>query len=228
MNKKDFAFLYRKMNTIIRKNSPFLIPFVLLWSALAFVLALYTKSEIHLFLNQFHSGFFDLFFRLITHLGDGLFLTFVAVFYLFISFRRALTLGLAGILTALFIQLLKRGVYDQALRPKAYFEGLSSLYLVPGVEVHEYYSFPSGHTATAFCLFFLLAVFISHKSAQVLLFLTFILVAYSRVYLSQHFLVDIYFGALTGLITAFLGISILNKAKWPWLDQSILSLIRKP
>ncbi len=215
------------MNTFIRKNSAFLIPFVLLWSILAIILALFTKSEIHLFLNQFHSGFFDLFFRLLTHLGDGLFLTLVAVVCLFISFRKALTLGLAGILTGLLIQMLKRGVFEHILRPKAYFEGVASLYLVPGVEVHEYYSFPSGHAAAAFSLFFLLAVFIMNKTAQIALFFSFVLIAYSRVYLSQHFLVDIFFGAFTGLLSAIIAVILFDKAKWPWLDQSILLLIKK-
>lgn len=76
--------------------------------------------------------------------------------------------------------------------------------LVPGVEVHRFMSFPSGHTAAAFAmLFFLLRISSNIYQRLIILFLS-VSVAISRVYLFQHFTRDVLAASLIGVILALL------------------------
>jgi len=52
-----------------------------------------------------------------------------------------------------------------------------------------------------------------------------VLVGYSRIYLSQHFLFDVYFGALFGVISAFIIIFMMQKFNQEWLDKSLVKII---
>jgi membrane-associated phospholipid phosphatase len=214
------------MKKIVKNNFPFVVPFIILWVMLAFVLLVNSKSDIHLFTNQFHSSFFDVFFSLITFLGDGLTAAIVAIFFLFISFRKGLILGLSALLAGVFSQFLKRVVFSGTVRPKVFFEGVSELYFVPHVEVHGFFSFPSGHATTAFCLFFILASFVQNRILKFICLLLALITAYSRIYLSQHFLVDVYFGALLGLLSAFISLLIINKVHATWLDKSLITIFK--
>jgi membrane-associated phospholipid phosphatase len=73
---------------------------------------------------------------------------------------------------------------------------------VPGVELASgKTSFPSGHTMTAFALYSVLALLLPFRYRKWAVFfaLLAILVGLSRVFLVQHFLVDILAGAAIGL-----------------------------
>jgi len=165
------------------------------------------KIEIHLSINEKHNLFLDYFFSFWTHLGDGLF-TFAAVviigLFAFKTYRYSTfalgisTLVLAGALS----QLLKRVVFDDALRPKELI-GAEKLYFVPGIDVHSLLSFPSGHAAAGFAFMgFVACLFFSkNKFAQLLLAITAVLIGYSRMYLSQHFLEDVVAGAILGILS---------------------------
>jgi membrane-associated phospholipid phosphatase len=61
---------------------------------------------------------------------------------------------------------------------------------------------PSGHSASAFALATILILLTKNKLLQVMLMLLAILVAVSRVYLFQHFMVDTIVGATIGLIVS--------------------------
>ena len=173
------------------------------------ILWLEEKTEIHLAINGIHNNFFDWFFTYWTHAGDGL-ITAIAILPIGIYLYRKNgwsffilgwgTLIIAGILA----QIGKHLIYPNAMRPLK-FIGEDLLYLVPNVDIHEWNSFPSGHTTTAFAFFSLIAItFFSQKfSGQLLCALCAILVGYSRMYLSQHFLEDVIAGAVLGL-SAFL------------------------
>ena len=216
------------MKRLFQHNKVFLIPFIIIWVFLGIVLIAIHKSTIHLILNQYHSPFFDSFFKNITHLGDGLTPAFIAVvMLLFFSFRKAFIVGIGASVAGLLAQFFKRVVFPDYLRPKAYFNNIIELYLVPNVEVHDFFSFPSGHATTSFFLFFALAWMTNNKGWKVFwLFMAFI-TGYSRIYLSQHFLVDVYFGALLGITMATASILIFNNFKAGWLDKSVLKMVKK-
>jgi membrane-associated phospholipid phosphatase len=81
---------------------------------------------------------------------------------------------------------------------------LSDINLVEGVQLlRGSTSFPSGHTAGAFCIWTLLAFrFVGNHIAQILCLTTAFLVGVSRVYLIQHFPEDALFGSAIGLTIA--------------------------
>jgi membrane-associated phospholipid phosphatase len=109
-------------------------------------------------------------------------------------------------------------------RPSKYFELYESyqLHLVEGVKLHSLQSFPSGHTATAFNLFLMMALMVKNNLLKFIFFTMAILVAYSRVYISQHFLVDITVGSVIGIsliVIIWLWFETWNKN---WLNHSVI------
>lgn len=65
-------------------------------------------------------------------------------------------------------------------------------------------SFPSGHATAAFVVFSALAFSTESKLAKVIFFIIALNAAFSRMYLSQHWLVDIVTGSLIGITYAII------------------------
>lgn len=215
------------MKNLFKTGKFIIIVFAILWLFVGMVLILWEKSEIHLFVNKYHTPFFDCFFKWNTNLGDGLMPLILFVVFSFFSFRKAFIVGLSGAVSGLLAQFFKRVVFKDIVRPKAFFNEVAELYLVPGVDIHSSFSFPSGHSATVFGLFIVLALFAKNKTAQVALLVLAIVTGFSRIYLSQHFLIDVYFGAILGIIASFFTMVLIDKVKSPWIDYSILKLFNK-
>lgn len=181
----------------------FIFPYLLLLLIGAFAYFIADKTEAHLFANQFHHAILDSIFYYATYLGDGFFVVITLIIAAFFNVRLALLILVSYALSAGVTQGLKHLVFEEWMRPAAIFEAnaqLQQLYLVPGVELNYHNSFPSGHSTSAFALFFSLSIFSSKKTIQFLLLGIAVLAAYSRVYLSQHFFIDIYAGSFIGTI----------------------------
>lgn len=116
------------------------------------------------------------------------------------------------------LQIIKHIFYSQ--RPASVFEHYNNLALpvVQGVDLHHSNSFPSGHASTFFVFFTCCALILAYKyqhsskenkhhscfliDVVMLAFLVLAaLGAYSRIYLSQHFLSDVCMGSVIGFIT---------------------------
>ncbi|HEY3273685.1 MAG TPA: phosphatase PAP2 family protein [Methanocella sp.] len=82
--------------------------------------------------------------------------------------------------------------------------------VVGGYFVAHSYSFPSGHTQTAFVIATVLSAFLSRRYNLITFFLA-AAVGMSRIYLSVHFLTDVLAGAATGIILGVLAICALNR-----------------
>jgi membrane-associated phospholipid phosphatase len=140
----------------------------------------------------------DFFFKNITHLGDGIFILALAA--VLAAFRKYfLSIGVVAgyLLSGIFAQIGKRLI--EAPRPKAFFEAMGEMvYQIPGVNVHVAKSFPSGHTASVFALAVFLMLALPYRWYSWLILLGACIVGYSRVYVSQHFPVDVVAGALIG------------------------------
>jgi membrane-associated phospholipid phosphatase len=97
-------------------------------------------------------------------------------------------------------------------RPAEFFKDIP-FYEIPGVELHHWGSFPSGHTTSIFMLasFFYLVLPKKMKVHSLLMGIAF-LVGFSRVYLMQHFLMDIWAGALLGIGSTLIAYFIVLKA----------------
>jgi membrane-associated phospholipid phosphatase len=183
---------------IFQQNKSFLLPYlILLFTALPFLL-LIPKDSLHLWMNSLHTNWGDFFFKKITFLGDGLFVLVACILMLFFSLRYSLFLLSAYISTGVVVQLLKHLAFNDIVRPVKYFQNKSVLYLVDGVHIYYRQSFPSGHATSAFALFLCLAMITKKKWIKLVCLLMACLVAYSRVYLSQHFFIDIYAGSVIG------------------------------
>jgi membrane-associated phospholipid phosphatase len=102
--------------------------------------------------------------------------------------------------STLVVQGLKHLVFPLELRPYAFFKSMGfNWYLVPGVEMNEYFSFPSGHTAAAWFCFVWIALYVNKRWSGVLMAILACGVGISRVYLFQHFPVDVAAGAFIGI-----------------------------
>lgn len=196
---------------------------VYFWTSILFVLIglLFilsnTKIDGHLWLTSFHTEFLDLFFTYFTHLGDGIFVAVSSLALVLLSPKnersKYFTLAVIVLLsTTLVVQGLKHLVFYDAARP-IQFIGREIIYKVPGLDIHANNSFPSGHTAIAFAFWGLIAYRLKSHLWQVVTVLIAILVGYSRIYLSQHFLEDVCLGTIIGLGCLVLGVFLLNKRK---------------
>lgn len=165
-----------------------------------------TKRELHLDINAYHTSFFDIFFKYITYLGDGIMFGIFIIVSFFRNKLLSLTFVVSGILTLVLAQFFKKVVFSGTPRPVELI-GADSLYLIEGVKMAHWNSFPSGHTTTAFAIATVLILQIQNKWVQLLLLLVAMLAGFSRVYLSQHFVADILAGSLLGI---FIGVMSLK------------------
>ncbi len=196
-----------------------LATFLVFIATLYFVLSI-DKKTIHLYLNNYHSTFGDTFFKLITNLGDGIFVIIVTILLVFKKIRFSLYSLSVYLVSGIFVQLGKRLIWPDAPRPKAAFdEGI--LHLIEGVKLHYYHSFPSGHSASAFGLFFLLIFITNNYFLKICFLLCAFLTAYSRVYISQHFLVDVLAGSFIGSFSAILLYKPFVNARVSWFNKSL-------
>lgn len=207
-------------------NISFLIYLIFLLTGF-WLIFLYPKGEILLAINYYHHPILDLIFKHITFFGDGIFFLIILLILSFKKIKFAALFLITGVLQGVLVYLAKKVIFNGIVRPLKFFEGLENLYLVPGVEVHSLNSFPSGHTATAFSIAILVSIISRNQWYSACAMTLAILAAFSRVYLVQHFFIDIYFGSLTGILTAVSAYYFLNFVnqdnKFSILERSIFT-----
>ena len=206
---------------------PFLVPTIVLALILAIALLVVPKAELHIALCQPHTAFLDYLVPLFTNLVDWL-PYLIVVLLLFYRAGWATFLASNLLLSTLIVQPIKHLV--NAPRPITWFaENMPdvTLPLVEGVRMNHWLSFPSGHTTTFFVLFFTLSIILcaeNIKGKNILSFSCFLCAsfgAYTRIYLSQHFALDIFAGILIAVFsTLILYFFLVKKAQnthfWVW------------
>jgi membrane-associated phospholipid phosphatase len=204
-----------------------IVYYLFLLSGLLFVF-LVKKDVSFLLINNYHSGFLNISMQWISILGDGLFVVIFCVLLGLFRFRWFFLTIIPYLLSGILAQVLKRFVFSDMPRPLKYFNDKGiEIFTISGLDVHLNHSFPSGHTTSAFALFFVLA-FLSNKLSYKLVFLFLaVLVGYSRIYLAQHFPVDALAGSLIGVLSVIISFPYIMGWKKRWLDNSFVSLIRK-
>jgi membrane-associated phospholipid phosphatase len=212
------------MISTVKNNRWFFIPYLITAVVTLFFILLFTKASVHLYLNSYYSNFGDLFFKYLTILGDGIIIPFLLIILAFIRFRYAFFILVTYAVSGLFTQILKRTFFMNVERPTKFFEDVAQLHLVPGVEQLSMKSFPSGHTTTAFAIMICFALLVRNNILKLLFFILAALIAYSRVYLSQHFLTDLLAGSLIGTFTGLWLYHVIMPLKWSWLDKNVMSL----
>lgn len=189
---------------LLRVNLPFILPYALLLILLGVFQILYRQGIISLEVNRYYSTLTDPFFKYFTHLGDGAFCVGVGLVMLYWSRPKGILIILSYAISGIFAQLIKNFGFPHEPRPAEYFSGMMQhLHTVAGVELSHWNSFPSGHTTSAFSLFALLAVWVKSPYLKFLCLIMAAAVGFSRMYLMQHFLIDVYTGSLLGTLTAY-------------------------
>lgn len=214
------------MKHLIKENYYFFVPHLFFLVISIILLLSYSRPELHILSNNAHHPVFDQFFKYATYFGDGIMVAVVAVVLLFVRFRYTIAFLIGSLSASVLVQLFKRVLLQDMYRPSKYFElnETYKLHLIEGVKLHSLHSFPSGHSTTAFNVFLMLAIVVKNRFLKLLCLLLAATVAYSRVYLSQHFLVDITVGSVIGI--AFILFAVWWSETWKksWLDQSVITI----
>lgn len=185
---------------------------------------LFAKGEENILLNGLHSPFLDSFFYYATFLGDGLFCIVSVIFLLFISYKNAIWLAISFLSSAIITQVLK-SVFNTP-RPKLFLADFNLMHHVADVTIHTTRSFPSGHATSAFALGFCLSYFSKKNNAGFFFCLIGVVAAASRIYLLQHFLIDVVVGSLIGVVGSYLVCTLLEKSSLGnkyWINYSLIS-----
>ncbi|MEQ9052657.1 MAG: phosphatase PAP2 family protein, partial [Marinoscillum sp.] len=154
-----------------------------------------------IWLNSLHNPVWDIFFKYWTHTGSVYFFTAICILLIFLNRRFGFILALIGISVLTISLFFKFILFPEAPRPIIYFEpGL--LHIVSGVDVLSMNSFPSGHAMAAFALGAFMSLMLQSNNYSSMFLIGASLTALSRIYLSQHFLIDVMAGSLIGVIMA--------------------------
>lgn len=205
MNSKEKKII-ESILKILYSNGFFLYPAVLLLLLCSLILLIFNEVNIQININKI-VGIkpLDVFFTYVTFLGDGLFALFIVVVWFFIDRKQAMYLLLSFLFSGLLVFLFKTFVFPESERPVLFFDNNVQHYklkLIEDVEIFYNNSFPSGHTTTAFALYASLSFISRHREIKLVLFLLAVFVSFSRIYLSEHWLKDVIFGAILGIIVS--------------------------
>ena len=217
------------LQTVLRENKWFFLPFGIFLLAGAILLAVINTGDVIFFFNAHRSYWGDLFFRYSTKMGEAAAYFLVLGILLFVRFRHVALVPLLGFCVGL-LSFLSKEFFNHD-RPYLYFRKMGvfdQINAVEGVVLNGgTNSFPSGHTMSAFALYTFLALCLPRKGAGGLaLFLLALLVALSRIYLVQHFFKDVYLGAILGVGVALAVYYLQDKMDAPWMGRR-LSLWRR-
>ncbi len=186
----------QKLAILFQRTWGFSLPLMLFAVFGGIVLSQIERGDVVLLVNGWHQPAADVFFRYATWLGDGTFWLIVFVLLTLWQRRYGVQVALAGTLSAFLVQGLKNIFrMERPIKVLADYD----LALVQGVHVYGYMSFPSGHSGAAFTGFFLLAAWSGKPWMGFFCFVLAAIAGFSRIYLVQHFFIDVYAGALLGV-----------------------------
>ena len=180
----------------IARTSAWLIAFVLLGAS-----AIWGKIPVFLLLNHDFGSIADNFLLICTYLAEGwAWIPYLIIVGWFFKKDKGIIIYCFAIST-LLTQIPKQIFFPTITRPIASGIDPNQIHTVKGVVMHQLNSFPSGHTATAFTIF-LLTVYLFKNNKLVLIGLIYaMLCGYSRIYLGQHFTMDVGGGIIVAILT---------------------------
>ncbi len=183
------------------------------------LIIVFKHGDVVLFINKYSREEWDRAVEVITDFGLGGYIATFMFLLGFFRFRYAImglfNLGLVGIFTSL----LKNGLFPGRIRPFNYFYYDDFHRFLYTAELNYFSSFPSGHTMGIFAAMSILAYFIGKRSVGLAFFFVALLIGFSRIYLCQHFFLDVYVGSLVGFLCTLLTV---------WIGDVWLALDRRP
>lgn len=159
------------------------------------------------------NGILTNFFKIVTHLGEPDFIAIGALpVFLYSRYKKnknletiILKLIVIMVFASLISTVLK--VFVMRSRPYQGWNNLGFYFILDSLQNRipfngNYMSFPSGHTLVASATYFFLALINKKKYIKIFWVILAILVAISRVYLSYHWLSDVFISLIIGLFLA--------------------------
>lgn len=172
---------------------------------------IHSREAIFLLLNNDFGSSADHIFQVFTLLAEGwMWIPYFLIIYGWFK-KDALFILLNFLISTLMTQIPKQLIWSNISRPIASGIDPNNIHTVAGVEMHSWNSFPSGHTATAFSLYFLTVFFFPKRITVFTGFIYAIACAYSRVYLGQHFPLDIGGGIIVAILSILLSLYVRKK-----------------
>ncbi len=198
-----------------RQNAILLGSFAIVWIITLYLSLVIPKGQELLAISENRNTFADFLFPIITLLGE-IYPYIIAgiIFFIQKKGQKSIWITLLGTGAALLSYGFKN--YFAAPRPKVYFEQLLNrpewVSQIEGVALANSFtsSFPSGHTLAAFAFYTFIALLVENNFIKIMLLSIAILVGFSRMYLFQHFINDVVWGALIGTVWAIILFFIYN------------------
>lgn len=179
------------------------ITFMYALACLFFSLSFVRGTEVT-YVTSHYSETFHTFFAYVTQIAE---LPGIILFILLVVLKdrkQLIHYTLIALLTALTITTFKHLIFSSSDRPRAW--ALQQHIVLPADASNLlHFSFPSGHTAFAFCLMYCLVILYNERKFTFLFLSIAFLVGLSRVYLLAHFVIDTGIGALIGLTMGIIG-----------------------
>ena len=192
------------MKQIFLANRIFFIAYSI-WLLIATMLCYaYSQATLSMYINSIQFPGLDSFAKYFTHVGDGLFAVILSILLLVYDRKIGILVILSYLMSSGITQALKHTLYADAGRPIQFFGGTTIVHFIEGVSLHAHNSFPSGHTTSIFALCSMLAFAFKKYSNQVLLFSIALVVGLTRVYLLEHYLIDVLAGSFIGVLSSIL------------------------
>ena len=193
------------MLKILTNNRLFFVLFLFWIISGALLQLFFSPTQLIFWVNEHHNGFLDVFFYYVTMLGEdtiwlGLLLGLMFEHYVrqrkkTFEMKALFVVWLAKVLVSVSL----KSIFNRP-RPMEVYEHLSrKVHLVEGVTIYRWQSFPSGHTMTAFALAAFILLYLKQKNTAIFALFVAILVGYSRMYLFQHFPLDVLTGGVLGV-----------------------------
>ncbi len=171
-----------------------------------FPLLLLSKYHLNVVINTHVANYtLDPFFILYSQIFEGWAMIIVIIAFAFISKQKMAYFFVSAVLAGVLIYVLKDFVVGNVPRPTKLLPLETFNHILEDKGIYkENYSFPSGHTTFAFAVMGICALITKKQWCSILFFIIAIGCAFSRLYLLQHYFVDIYCGAIVGFsITLF-------------------------
>lgn len=211
----------------LRVNSVFFIGFFLFSLAGMVASNCMSKESLHLLMNRWCTPELDQLFKWITLTGTTYFVILILIFIVKkVALRDVIWLAFSLASAGGFGRIIKFFIFKDVPRPLLELKD-KGLYIVSGCEQNFYKTFPSGHTQTAFCFFLFLSTLFPNRWLQLFFIFYAILIAFSRVYLSQHFVMDTVGGAWIGIFFTIVVYYLTRNLKKDIFDKDLISLFRK-
>ena len=158
---------------------------------------------------------YDLFFSAITQIGSAY--LWIAVLMIYLRIGRWKKVAAVLIIALVFGMIVNEDIKGivQRIRPENV--------MIGGYFTFHSYSFPSGHTETAFIMATVLSAFVAWRYSLITYLLA-AAVGMSRVYLGVHYFTDVVGGAIAGIIIGCLTILVLYRREMV-RDNALVSKI---